>query len=105
MKYQVVFSPEAQDDLERLFDHVLERELNSATGDLEIPARAIESIQQACQLLEHSPFRCRKAGQSPFLRELIISFGNSGYVAMFEIRDSNQVIIGAVRHQHESDYH
>ena len=56
MKYQVVFSPEAQDDLERLFDHVLERELNSATGDLEIPARAIESIQQACQLLEHSPF-------------------------------------------------
>ena len=105
MKYQVVFSPEAQDDLERLFDHVLERELNSATGDLEIPARAIESIQQACQLLEHSPFSCRKAGQSPFLRELIISFGNSGYVAMFEIRDSNQVIIGAVRHQHESDYH
>ena len=105
MKYQVVFSPEAQDDLERLFDHVLERELNSATGDLEIPARAIESIQQACQLLAHSPFSCRKAGQSPFLRELIISFGNSGYVAMFEIRDSNQVIIGAVRHQHESDYH
>ena len=105
MKYQVVFSPEAQDDLERLFDHVLERELNRATGDLEIPARAIESIQQACQLLEHSPFSCRKAGQSPFLRELIISFGNSGYVAMFEIRDSNQVIIGAVRHQHESDYH
>ena len=105
MKYQVVFSPEAQDDLERLFDHVLERELNSATGDLEIPARAIESIQQACQLLAHSPFSCRKAGQSPFIRELIISFGNSGYVAMFEIRDSNQVIIGAVRHQHESDYH
>jgi plasmid stabilization system protein ParE len=105
MKYQVVFSPEAQDDLLRLFDHILERELNSATGDLKIPARAIESIQQACQLLAHSPFSCRKAGQSPFIRELIISFGNSGYVAMFEIRDSNQVIIGAVRHQHESDYH
>ena len=105
MKYQVIFSPEAQDDLERLFDYVLERELNSASGDLEIPARAIESIQHTCQLLAHSPFSCRKAGQSPFIRELIISFGSSGYVAMFEIRDSNQVIIGAVRHQHESDYH
>ena len=105
MKYQVIFSPEAQDDLERLFDYVLERELNSATGDLDIPARAIKSIQHACQLLAHSPFSCRKAGHSPFIRELIISFGSSGYVAMFEIRDSNQVIIGAIRHQHESDYH
>ena len=105
MKYQVIYSPEAEDDLERLFDHVLERELNSPTGDLDIPARAIESIEQACQLLAHSPFSCRKTGESAFMRELIISFGSSGYVAMFEIRNSDQVIIGAIRHQHESDYH
>jgi hypothetical protein len=39
------------------------------------------------------------------VRELIISFGGSGYVALFEIQDSKQVIIGAVRHQYESDYH
>ena len=105
MKYQVIYSREAEEDLERLFDHVLERELSSPTGDLDIPARVIESIKQACQLLVHSPFSCRKTGDSAFVRELIITFGSSGYVAMFEIRDSDQVIIGAVRHQHESDYH
>ncbi len=105
MTYQVIFSREADEDLERLFDHVLARELNSATGDLEIAARAIASIQQACQLLAHSPFSCRKVGENAFVRELIISFGGSGYVALFEIHDAAQVIIGAIRHQHESDYH
>lgn len=104
MTYQVIYSREAQADLERLFDHVLQRELNSSTGDLDIAARAIESIKQACQLLAHSPFSCRKTGDSPFMRELIISFGSTGYVAMFEIRNSDQVIIGAIRHQLESDY-
>ncbi|WP_041388545.1 type II toxin-antitoxin system RelE/ParE family toxin [Polaromonas sp. JS666] len=105
MTYQVIFSREAVEDLERLFDHVLARELNSPTGDLDIPARAIETIQQACLLLAHSPFSCRKVGESVFVRELIISFGGSGYVALFEILDSQRVIIGAIRHQHESDYH
>ena len=105
MTYQVIYSHEAVEDLERLFDHVLERELNSPIGNLDIPARAVESIKQACQLLVYSPFSCRKAGASPFLRELIVSFGGSGYVALFEIQDSEQVIIGAIRHQYESDYH
>ena len=103
--YQVVFSPEAAEDLERLFDHILERELASPTGDLSIASRALESIQNACSFLRHSPFSCRKAGSSPFLRELIISFGGSGYVALFEIRDASTVIVGAIRHQLESDFH
>ena len=55
--------------------------------------------------MQHSPFSCRKAASSPFLRELIISFGGSGYVALFEIRDASTVIVGAIRHQLESDFH
>lgn len=105
MNYRVVFSPQAADDLERLFDHILARELASPTGDMDIAERAMESIRQACQLLTHSPFSCRKAGDSSFVRELIISFGAAGCVALFEIVDANTVIIGAIRHQHESDYH
>jgi len=105
MTYRVIYSLEAVEDLERLFDHVLARELNSPTGDLDIPARAIDAIERACELLAHSPFSCRKVGDNPFLRELIIPFGGTGYVALFEIRDAQQVIIGAVRHQYESDYH
>lgn len=105
MSFQVIFSREAEDDLQRLFDHVLERELHSATGDLEIAARAIDAIRHACRVLELTPFSCRKVGESPFLRELIIPFGGTGYVAMFEIRDMQTVLVGAVRHQREGDYH
>lgn len=105
MTFQVLFSPEAEDDLQRLFDHALERELDSATGDLDVPLRAIEAIRQACRLLETTPFSCRKVGDGAFVRELVISCGATGYVALFEILDAQVVLIGAVRHQRESDYH
>lgn len=55
MSCQVVFSREAVEDLERLFDHILEHEIGSATGDWDIHARAIAVIQHACQRLAHSP--------------------------------------------------
>jgi plasmid stabilization system protein ParE len=35
----------------------------------------------------------------------LIPFGGAGYVALFEIEDSKTVIILAVRHQREDDYH
>ena len=103
--YQVVYTPEAVEDLARLFDLVLTRELNSPNGDSDVPACAIEAIERACQVLAHSPFSCRKVGDSPFLRERIVPFGGTGYVARFEIRDDQQVLLGAVRYQYESDYH
>jgi len=56
-------------------------------------------------LLERSPFTCRKAAGSPFLRELIIPFGATGHVALFEIVDASNVVVIAVRHQREDDYH
>lgn len=105
MKYSVAFSEEAADDLQQLFDFALQRELDSETGDLEIPARAIQAIKNAIAFLSIAPFTCRKAGSSSFVRELIIPFGHTGYVALFEIVDSDTVIIGAIRHQREDDYH
>ena len=42
---------------------------------------------------------------NPFLRELIIPFGASGYVALFEIDNRDCVTFLAVRHQREEDYH
>ncbi len=55
--------------------------------------------------LKSSPFTCRKASSSPFLRELVVPFGRSGYVALFEIEDAASVVVVAVRHQLEDDYH
>jgi plasmid stabilization system protein ParE len=105
MKYMVVFSATAVEDLEQLFDFALQRELDSETGDLDIPEKALQSIKASLAFLESSPFACRKAGSSSFVRELIIPFGHTGYVALFEIVDSSTVIIGAIRHQREDDYH
>ena len=105
MTFKVTFSEAAAQDLEELFDFALQRELDSDTGDLDVPERALQAIKDGMALLETSPFACRKAGNSPFVRELVIPFGRSGYVALFEIVDGNSVIVGAVRHQREDDYH
>ena len=105
MKYTVEFSEAAALDLDQLFDFALQRELDSETGDLDIPERAVLAIKDSVAFLESSPFACRKAGSNSFIRELIIPFGHTGYVALFEIVDSRTVIIGAIRHQREDDYH
>ena len=105
MIYRVLVSETAAQDLEELFDFALQRELDSETGDLGIADRAVLAIKDGIVFLTSSPFACRKVGPSSFVRELIIPFGHTGYVALFEIVDSNTVIIGAVRHQREDDYH
>jgi plasmid stabilization system protein ParE len=95
----------AEADLERLFDFVLERELGRDGGDLALPEQAIAALRSGFATLKSSPFTCRKASQSPFLRELVIPFGRAGYVALFEIEDASNVVVVAVRHQLEDDYH
>lgn len=105
MTFKVIFSEAASQDLEELFDFALQRELDSDTGDLDIPARALQAIKDGIGFLETSPFACRKAGSSPFLRELVVPFGRTGYVVLFDIVDGETVIVGAVRHQREDDYH
>jgi plasmid stabilization system protein ParE len=100
-KFMVRFTEEAETDLLRLFDFLLERDIATAE-------RAELAIAKAIELLEIFPFSCRKAGDGsggPFLRELIIPFGNSGYVALFEIEGDGYVTLLAFRHQREDDYH
>lgn len=105
MSFRVRLTREAQDDLERLFDFILERELRRPGGDVELAEQALSAIRAGVATLRASPFTCRKAGKSPFLRELIIPFGRAGYVALFEIVDPAEVVVSAVRHQLEDDYH
>lgn len=102
MTYAVRFTRTASDDLERLYAFIVDR----ADVDVELATLALTAIAAGIATLESSPFTCRKAHPSmPFLRELIIPFGATGYVALFEIDDDQTVTILAVRHQRESDYH
>jgi len=105
MSFRVRLTAEAAADLQRLFDFVLQRELARHAGNQELAERALEAVKHGIATLRLSPFSCRKVGTSPFLRELIIPFGRSGYVALFEIIDHDNVIVSAVRHQLDDDYH
>ena len=97
--YRVRLTPEAEQDLLRLYDFLLERDVGAAE-------RALAAIKDAVELLSFSPFSCRKVlPENSFLRELIIPFASTGYVALFEIEPERTVNILAVRHQREEDYH
>ncbi len=99
MKYQVRYTKAAKDDLLRLYEFLVE-------NDLEAARRALDAIRKSIDLLQDFPFTCRKASpDNPFLREMVIGFGDGGYVALFEIESENIVTILAVRHQREEDYH
>lgn len=105
MNFKVRLTRDAEADLERLFHFVLERELDRDGGDLTLPEQTMVAMRAGIATLKATPFTCRKAGHSPFLRELIIPFGRSGYVALFEIEDASNVVVVALRHQREDDYH
>lgn len=99
MSYALRLAPRAADDLERLFTYLAERDLTSAE-------RAREAIAKAFDFLRAFPFACRRASsEHVFLREMLIEFGHSGYVALYEIEENRIVTILAVRHQREDDYH
>ena len=98
-QYRVRFTPDAEDDLLRLYDFLLDKDFTAAE-------RALEAIRGGVELLRLSPFSCRKVvADNPLLRELVIPFGSAGYVALFEIDGPSTVTILAVRHQREDDYH
>ena len=103
-KYTVTLLQEAVADLRRLEDFAIERELASETPDWTTAQRALDAIREAMRLLSWSPYSCRRAelgnGRA---RELIVPFGGTGYIVLFEIV-GDDVVVGAVRHQREEDY-
>ena len=104
MSFSVRFSPEAEADLVRLFDFLLDRA--KVLEDLDLAQAAIEAIRSAAQhQLSLTPYSFRKAGKRSTRRELIIPFGATGYVALYEIAGPSTVFVLAVRHQREEDYH
>ena len=93
---QIVYSARALDDIERLF-------LFLADHDLAAAAASATSIRSAVDMLALHPYAGHRA--SGDLRELVISFGRTGYVALYRfIPASDEIRILAIRHQRELDY-
>ena len=93
---QVIYAARALSDLGRLTDFLLQLE----------PAAALETvglITEAVRVLENHPLIGRSAEQG--LRELVISRGESGYVALYSHElEQDTVLVLSVRHQREAGY-
>jgi plasmid stabilization system protein ParE len=95
---QVKLSDRAREDLRRLYSFLAEKDAGAA-------GRALEPIEVALFTVEKFPEMYRYVDEESELRELVIEFGSSGYVALYlwdEIIDV--VIVLAVKHQLENDY-
>jgi plasmid stabilization system protein ParE len=103
VSFSVRLTREALEDLQRLEEFLVEIAIQH--GYFDLPLRAIDAIRQEIRILETNPYTCRKAGSNPLERELVIPFGGSGYVALFEIVSEHEVAVSAIRHQREDDYH
>lgn len=103
MSYRVSLTAEAMADLQRLEDFLIDMALQH--GQFDLPGRAMDAIEEEFRVLQRNPFTCRMAAQDPLERELVIPFGTTGSVALFHIESDSQVVVSAVRHQREDDYH
>jgi plasmid stabilization system protein ParE len=93
---QVIYSQQAFADFERIFE-------SYATLDPEGAARIISSIREAIGILERHPLVGRSVDEE--LRELIISRGKTGFVALYSfLEDEDAVLVLALRHQKEAGY-
>lgn len=93
---QVIYTDNAIDDIARAFEFLAGSDPYSASA-------AVSAIRNAISVLSEHPLIGRRL-EGP-LRELVISFGRSGYLALYRFRpEREEVRILALRHQRELDY-
>ena len=94
----IVFDTEALDDLDRIFEFLAEHDPEAAVDQ-------IEKLHGAIAVLDQHPMIGRTIGSASTLRELVISQGRSGYVALYEYSAADEFIrIVAIRHQREAGF-
>ena len=103
VRYRVVPTDTFQGDIERLEEHIVQRELASHTPDDTCLFRFRDAVERAMGILAFAPHTCRRSEAHREFRELLIPFGHGGSVVLFAIRDV-EVVLLAARDQHEHDY-
>lgn len=94
---QLIWSPEALADVQRLYRFLVEKNPDAAKA-------AAQAIRDGMQIVADHPEVGRPAdNMDPEFREWPISFGASGYVALYRL-DRNVALVVAVRHQKEAGY-
>lgn len=95
---KIVFSKSALSKLYQIKNFYAHR-------DPKIGDRAVDIIEAAFMTLLISPEIGRPFEGSFLRRELIIPFGKTGFVSLYEIdKDTNRIVIVALRHQREEGF-
>ena len=95
---QVVITEAAAQGLERCRQFLADKSPDAAR-------RAAQAIGQQFLVLETAPDIGRPLPEAPELRELVIAFGNTGYVAKYRHGPGDEAVyILAFRHQREAGY-
>ncbi len=95
---RVRLSARARSDLSRLHAFLLSKDVDAAK-------RAVLAIRDAFMPLKQAPMIGRPVEDSDDLRELVIDFGSSGYLALYRFEAAlDAVTILAIKHQREDDY-
>lgn len=93
---RLIYTRQAFSDLERLTDFLLERDPVAAR-------QTVELISEAVRILENHPLVGRPAEHG--LRELVISRGRTGYLALYNHDEAQDVVlILTIRHQREAGH-
>jgi plasmid stabilization system protein ParE len=93
---EVVYSRHAFTDVERLADFLVKEAPTAAVA-------AIDVIRDGIEILRRHPLVGRPCEEG--LRELLISYGKSGYVALYSYEQREDVVLVlAIRHQREAGY-
>ncbi len=94
----IVFAEEAFDDLEQIFEFNYERDPATALAHL-------EAVRSAVLILDAHPKIGRPTGAGSALRELVISHGETGYIALYEHAPAEDLVrVVAIRLQREAGY-
>lgn len=94
---RVVYSAAALEDLERIVEFLLE------ASSPQSAAAALEQIRKAIDVLAAHPRIGRRVRAQ--LRELVISHGSTGYLALYRFDASLDVVaVARIRHQREAGY-
>ncbi len=102
-EFEVRYTDHARADLLRLGDFLLDQA--RTIEDFDAAQLAVNTLASEVEgRLSRTPFIFRKAGKSPFLRELIVPIGATGYVVLYEIGPGTVVNLLALRNQREDDY-
>lgn len=94
---RISYASRALSDLERISDFLMPEGVDSQLATLDL-------IEEAIAILVRHPLIGRLAEHG--LRELVISHGKTGYIALYSYEaEENAILVLAVRHQREVGFY